>query len=162
MIKIESSRFFIAAGEGSGSPKLALNLNIIHWNLILFGCLVLLAPVRVLRAGWKRLLTGAALLWCSHVFFFVLMTLTALGMVYESQHVPFLSPELLLVISGTSLIYGSILSPVIPFFLAAPFLLARPKPRPPHQDRGAPPPGRNDPCPCGSGKKLKRCCGRTA
>ena len=21
-------------------------------------------------------------------------------------------------------------------------------------------PGRNDPCPCGSGKKFKRCCGR--
>lgn len=24
----------------------------------------------------------------------------------------------------------------------------------------APPPGRNDPCPCGSGKKYKKCCGR--
>ncbi|MEI9893551.1 MAG: SEC-C metal-binding domain-containing protein [Chthoniobacter sp.] len=22
--------------------------------------------------------------------------------------------------------------------------------------------GRNDPCPCGSGKKYKNCCGRTA
>jgi preprotein translocase subunit SecA len=22
--------------------------------------------------------------------------------------------------------------------------------------------GRNDPCPCGSGKKFKNCCGRTA
>jgi preprotein translocase subunit SecA len=22
------------------------------------------------------------------------------------------------------------------------------------------PPGRNDPCPCGSGKKYKQCCGR--
>lgn len=22
------------------------------------------------------------------------------------------------------------------------------------------PPGRNDPCPCGSGKKYKKCCGR--
>ena len=22
--------------------------------------------------------------------------------------------------------------------------------------------GRNDPCPCGSGKKYKKCCGRTA
>jgi uncharacterized protein len=25
--------------------------------------------------------------------------------------------------------------------------------------RRPPPPGRNDPCPCGSGKKVKRCCG---
>ena len=25
---------------------------------------------------------------------------------------------------------------------------------------GAPPVGRNDPCPCGSGKKYKKCCGR--
>ena len=23
-------------------------------------------------------------------------------------------------------------------------------------------PGRNDPCPCGSGKKYKKCCGRNA
>ncbi|MGA8185373.1 MAG: SEC-C metal-binding domain-containing protein [Terriglobia bacterium] len=23
-------------------------------------------------------------------------------------------------------------------------------------------PGRNDPCPCGSGKKYKKCCGATA
>ena len=27
--------------------------------------------------------------------------------------------------------------------------------------RGAPKIGRNDPCPCGSGKKFKHCCGRT-
>lgn len=26
--------------------------------------------------------------------------------------------------------------------------------------RGGPRPGRNQPCPCGSGLKLKRCCGR--
>jgi uncharacterized protein YecA (UPF0149 family) len=24
------------------------------------------------------------------------------------------------------------------------------------------PPGRNDPCPCGSGKKYKKCCGKNA
>jgi preprotein translocase subunit SecA len=28
--------------------------------------------------------------------------------------------------------------------------------------RGMPKVGRNDPCPCGSGKKYKNCCGRTA
>ncbi|MDD4951911.1 MAG: preprotein translocase subunit SecA [Desulfovibrionaceae bacterium] len=32
------------------------------------------------------------------------------------------------------------------------------KPRP--QRRGAPKVGRNDPCPCGSGKKYKKCCGK--
>ncbi|MCL2318567.1 MAG: SEC-C metal-binding domain-containing protein, partial [Treponema sp.] len=26
--------------------------------------------------------------------------------------------------------------------------------------RSAPKVGRNDPCPCGSGKKYKKCCGR--
>jgi len=30
----------------------------------------------------------------------------------------------------------------------------RPKPR-----EASPKPGRNDPCPCGSGKKYKKCCG---
>jgi len=32
---------------------------------------------------------------------------------------------------------------------------------PPEPDKGAPDraPGRNDPCPCGSGRKYKRCCG---
>ncbi|MEP6685557.1 MAG: SEC-C metal-binding domain-containing protein, partial [Verrucomicrobiota bacterium] len=28
--------------------------------------------------------------------------------------------------------------------------------------RGIPKVGRNDPCPCGSGKKYKNCCGRVA
>jgi uncharacterized protein YecA (UPF0149 family) len=28
--------------------------------------------------------------------------------------------------------------------------------------RDGPKVGRNDPCPCGSGKKYKKCCGRTA
>jgi preprotein translocase subunit SecA len=28
--------------------------------------------------------------------------------------------------------------------------------------RGVPKVGRNEPCPCGSGKKFKNCCGRTA
>jgi len=26
--------------------------------------------------------------------------------------------------------------------------------------KGSASPGRNDPCPCGSGKKYKKCCGR--
>jgi hypothetical protein len=32
-------------------------------------------------------------------------------------------------------------------------------PAPPQPIRAAPKPGRNDPCPCGSGKKYKKCCG---
>lgn len=34
--------------------------------------------------------------------------------------------------------------------------------RPPEPVRRAPTPGRNDPCPCGSGKKFKKCCGSPA
>lgn len=30
---------------------------------------------------------------------------------------------------------------------------------PPAPVRAAPPPGRNDPCTCGSGRKYKKCCG---
>ena len=30
---------------------------------------------------------------------------------------------------------------------------------PPHSDRASTKVGRNDPCPCGSGKKFKKCCG---
>jgi hypothetical protein len=33
-------------------------------------------------------------------------------------------------------------------------------PAPPRLLRAAAVPGRNDPCPCGSGKKYKKCCGR--
>jgi len=32
----------------------------------------------------------------------------------------------------------------------------------PQARKEAPKAGRNDPCPCGSGKKYKNCCGRTA
>jgi preprotein translocase subunit SecA len=35
--------------------------------------------------------------------------------------------------------------------------LNKPKPKP---VRSGPKVGRNDPCPCGSGKKFKNCCGR--
>jgi len=34
-------------------------------------------------------------------------------------------------------------------------------PKPQTQRRTTPRAGRNDPCPCGSGKKFKRCCGLT-
>jgi len=39
---------------------------------------------------------------------------------------------------------------------------ARADPQPAPQPAPAPsrPPGRNDPCPCGSGRKYKKCCGR--
>lgn len=36
------------------------------------------------------------------------------------------------------------------------FVLMRVPPSPPQRARGRV--GRNDPCPCGSGKKFKRCC----
>jgi preprotein translocase subunit SecA len=35
--------------------------------------------------------------------------------------------------------------------------LSKPKPKP---QRSGPKVGRNDPCPCGSGRKYKQCCGR--
>jgi preprotein translocase subunit SecA len=50
----------------------------------------------------------------------------------------------------------------------APPTAQKPAPRAPAPDIGitlrkeAPKAGRNDPCPCGSGKKYKNCCGRTA
>jgi len=30
------------------------------------------------------------------------------------------------------------------------------------QAHATPTPGRNDPCPCGSGRKYKKCCGKSA
>ena len=39
---------------------------------------------------------------------------------------------------------------------------ASPLPSNGYRPRPLPPPGRNDPCPCGSGRKFKRCCGRVA
>ena len=38
---------------------------------------------------------------------------------------------------------------------------ARRPPTPGAPAAGAPAVGRNDPCPCGSGKKYKKCCGRS-
>jgi preprotein translocase subunit SecA len=32
---------------------------------------------------------------------------------------------------------------------------------PPEPERASTKVGRNDPCPCGSGKKFKKCCGKT-
>jgi hypothetical protein len=44
---------------------------------------------------------------------------------------------------------------------AAPAFRTRAAGRPPSLDRPAPKIGRNDPCPCGSGRKYKQCCLRT-
>ena len=35
-----------------------------------------------------------------------------------------------------------------------------PLPPPVEPIKGSATPGRNDPCPCGSGKKYKKCCGK--
>ncbi len=40
-----------------------------------------------------------------------------------------------------------------------PLMPAAPRPKGFHPVAGPPSPGRNDPCPCGSGKKYKKCCG---
>ncbi|MEE8360028.1 MAG: preprotein translocase subunit SecA [Candidatus Omnitrophota bacterium] len=37
---------------------------------------------------------------------------------------------------------------------------SRPEPKPVSYERQTPKVGRNDPCPCGSGKKYKKCCGK--
>ena len=36
------------------------------------------------------------------------------------------------------------------------------EPRDPYREREGPKVGRNDPCPCGSGRKFKRCCSKSA
>jgi hypothetical protein len=41
-------------------------------------------------------------------------------------------------------------------------IAAAARPKPPRPVRSAPKIGRNEPCPCGSGRKFKRCCGRPA
>lgn len=45
------------------------------------------------------------------------------------------------------------------FTVLSDFWLERRSPRKPHRTRKV---GRNDPCPCGSGKKWKKCCGASA
>jgi SEC-C motif len=59
-------------------------------------------------------------------------------------------------------IVGKALDDRLEAFGKPPIFLAEETPEPVKDEAPAPPPttGRNDPCPCGSGKKYKKCCGR--
>jgi hypothetical protein len=65
---------------------------------------------------------------------------------------------------GSSPVYTGPLRPVPPEFRrsAATAVAERPAPAPARKPfkNAQPKVGRNDPCPCGSGKKHKKCCGK--
>ena len=58
--------------------------------------------------------------------------------------------------------FFSRLQPQVPTGRGSNLKLPKPQDAPKPVKRDMPKVGRNDPCPCGNGKKFKKCCGRAA
>ncbi len=155
----------ISINTGLEEPKGKLlfqriDVNTIHWNLVFFLALTLAMPFSMLRRRWLLVAAAAVVLHATHVLFFVSGTYVNIAELYASHGQPFLKLRALKIVGIATRTYGITLNSFVPFFLYLPVFLWRRQsgPRAPRIPGAAA--GRNEPCPCGSGKKFKRCCGR--
>ena len=147
-----------------GKPHLvALDVYPVSWNLVLYGSAVVMVPWRRLPRRWVWLIAGSLVLFASHVIYFALSTVVQVAQMYEGVGQGFWSPEWRQFLGRTVQGYNLTLGNLLPFLLAIPLFLGRESspspPRRPRPDRKRKV-GPNDPCPCGSGRKYKRCCRR--
>jgi hypothetical protein len=159
----EGDRFVLDTGLVSGGKDVYRELAVypVSWNLALLVTLALATPLALLKRSWLYLVLALALLWLSHLGFFCLATYAQVAAVYQAQGQPFQSAWLTRLLGGLAQGYSLTVGPFLPFLLFAPVVLNRPRQGRAGLPRsGQPLPARNGPCPCGSGLKFKRCCGR--
>jgi hypothetical protein len=179
LVVVRDRQFFLNTllVNEDGSPIFwELPMYPVSWNGILFAGILFLAPWRRLRRSWGWIIFAALLLFASHVLYMTLSCLHQVAQAYLGEHAR--DPErfpvvfeaettdfLRRAVEGYYLSLGSLL----PFLLLAPVFLRRERRERSEAAPGAaagggrraePGSGRNAPCPCGSGRKLKRCCGR--
>ena len=147
----------LVLGDGT-HVRFPLDVSPVSWNAIFFSTLLLVTPLRVIRARWAYIAVALVLLAASHVAFFTFSTFTMIATAYDKNGLGFVEPRLLRALGVATQVYANMLCIALPFLLYAPVVLWRRRPA-----LRAPPglaPSRNAPCPCGSGLKFKRCCGR--
>lgn len=167
LIVVKKGEFFLDTGFNDQNQEpvlIKLQLFPVHWNLAFFLGLLFITPLSTLRSRWKYLFAASAALLASHVLYFIGGMLTNSGETFASKGMPILRPGLLKTLGFLTRGYSLTLDPFLPFLLFLPILLPRKAraPRPVLEGKGKKTSrkvGRNDPCPCGSGKKFKHCCG---
>lgn len=116
--------------------------------------LILATPGLFLIPRVNRLAAGILLMAATHVAFLAVKT----EVTYLAADHPWAGPRALWNAADNCFeITGKLFLPIVIWlFLAFPVLFGAGITPPKPLERT----GRNDPCPCGSGKKFKRCCGR--
>lgn len=162
----EQGRFLLAPpvqdDSGQADNKgILLHVYPVTWNIVFLGSLILLTSRQRLKRLWPYVLLATALLWLSHVVFLSLTIFAQVAPKLRAAGEPAFQDEsltrtLALTVQG----YGVTLSLVLPFLLYAPVFFLKGWSSRSKKGKRGPAPGRNAPCPCGSGLKYKRCCGR--
>ena len=146
----------------SGRPvdPIPLAVDEVHWNLALFFCVLFVVPWWVLRRRWLYVGVAAVLMIASHVMHFTAMTFGLIAQLHDTYGLPFIvERDTSSIIVAGAQAYSLIFDKALPLLLAIPLLLTWRKGRPAPAAPEVPQVGRNEPCPCGSGRKYKKCCG---
>jgi hypothetical protein len=129
-------------------------------NLAFLATLLLITPGMLVGRRLLRMVAGVALLFASHVLFVVTKVENSL---IAAEHPLAGSPAIWTSLDNFFEITGKAFVPVLIWLsLSLPFMLGAEESRVKSlkATESSKRTGRNDPCPCGSGKKFKRCCGR--
>ncbi len=163
--KIDGQHFIFTGLPGPNNEPHSIAMDDLHtfsWpTAYLFWLVLLTGPARLKRFWWYALLAWF-LLWLTQIAFFATDVTAKMGGFFLSQGFEFLfTLETQQLLDKLCRAYQLTLHHLIPFLLYAPVFFLRLREKPPRDAAGGPAPSRNQPCPCGSGKKFKRCCGAT-
>jgi hypothetical protein len=172
IVKIEAGHFLLDTGiSRDGRPHVkVLDVYPVSWNLVYLLTLLAVTPLPRLVRNWKWALAAAAALWLSQVAYFAANVYWQVAATYaqEAPELQFQSPAATRLLAYLVQAYSLTLSHLLPFLLYLPVLLRTGERACTRWRRRAERAGaeanvrRNDPCPCGSGRKYKRCCGAAA
>jgi len=168
IIRAENGRIYLDTGlDRHGEPwRVPLDdAAVVTWNSVYLLWVAMLTPRRRLRRLWLWGVLATVALWLSQIAYFTFNIVVSVGGLYleRAPEDAFLSGGTLQVLDICRRTYSLTFSHLVPFVLWSPVLLVRLRESPVWEaPRGAPQPPRNTPCPCGSGRKFKRCCGAAA
>ena len=138
-------------------PRFEVNLSpeAIYSNIVILMALVLPTPGMRLKKRASVVAAAIGLLYLSHVAFLVTkVEITLVTVEHPIAGAAWLWKPL----DNAFEIVGKAFSPILIWLaLTLPYMMGLVDPL--RKTVGERPPGRNDPCPCGSGKKFKYCCG---
>ncbi len=162
IVRVHEGEFYLDTGlldeNGRPRPYVQLPVNQVHWNSIILLSLVYMLPWRLWRRCWKYLAFAFLVLALSHVAFFTLTVLGDVASRHRAVGIDILSDGTIKAIAIFVQTYSLIFEKALPFLLFIPVVMAWRRPLARDTASVEEKVGRNDRCPCGSGKKYKHCC----